>query len=97
MLLGFFYLPEALTLLRLLLLLFDLIGHDGELGLELRRGGVSAGEVVERLPGAPQGADEAVLQVRAHPGETLLQLCTRQKPTLMETSQHASDVTKLAG
>lgn len=69
---------EALTLLRLLLLLFDLIGDDGEFGLELRRGGVGAGKVVERLPGAPQGTDEALLQVRAHPGQTLLQLCERK-------------------
>lgn len=83
--------PRPLTLLRLLLLLLDLVGDDGELGLELRRGGVSAGEVVERLPGAPQGADEALLQVGAHPGETLLQLCTGQKPTLVGTPRHASD------
>lgn len=63
-----------LTLLCLLLLLFDLIGDDGKLSLKLSGRGVSASKVVERLPGAPQGADEALLQVGAHPGETLLQL-----------------------
>lgn len=54
---------EKLTLFNLLLLLFDLIGHDGQLGLELGRRGVSAGKVVERLPGTPKGADETLLQV----------------------------------
>lgn len=67
-----------LTLLRVLLLLFDLIGHDGQLGLQRRRG-VGPGELVERLPGVPQGAHEALLQVRAHPGQTLLQLWNRTR------------------
>lgn len=59
---------------RLQLLLFDLIGYHGQLSLELGGGSVSACKIVEGLPGGPQGADEAVLQVRAHPGEALLQL-----------------------
>uniref|UniRef100_A0A0E9X7U8 Uncharacterized protein n=1 Tax=Anguilla anguilla TaxID=7936 RepID=A0A0E9X7U8_ANGAN len=58
----------------LLLLLLDLIGHLLELRLQLWGGGVGAGEVVERLPGCFQRAEEALLQVRAHPGQALLQL-----------------------
>lgn len=63
----------------MLLLLLDLIGHHGELGRQLGVGGVSSGKVVEGLPGTPQGADEAVLQVRTHAGQTLLQLCHTHK------------------
>lgn len=61
------------TIVHVLLLFLDLVGYDGQLGLQGGRG-VGPGELVERLPGAPQRADETVLQVRAHPGETLLQL-----------------------
>lgn len=75
---------EKLTLLRLLLLLFDLIGYDGQLSLELGRR-VSASKLVERLPGAPEGADKTVLQVGAHPGETLLQLWNTKRYIIKST------------
>ena len=66
--------PLTLLDVLLLLLLLDPAGHHGQLGLQLGRGGVGAGKVVERLPGVLQRAHQPVLQVRAHPGQALLQL-----------------------
>lgn len=68
----------TLTLLDLLLLLFNLIGYNCQLGLKLGRCCVGSGKVVQRLPGALKRADESLLQVSAHPGETLLQLWKTQ-------------------
>lgn len=67
-----------LTFPHMLLLLFYLIGHYGQLGLECRRS-VSPSKFIESLPGSLQGADETLLEVRAHPGETLLQLWNAER------------------
>lgn len=77
---------ETLTLLHLLLLLFDLIGYNRQLGLELCRRRVRPGKVIQRLPGALKRADKTLLQVRAHPGETLLQLWKTQNTSPKITS-----------
>ena len=68
-----------LTLLRLLLLLFNLIGYDCQLSLKLGCCCVRSGKLVQRLPGALKGADETLFQVGAHPGEALLQLWNTQE------------------
>lgn len=41
---------------------------------------MSASELIECLPSGLKGADKTVLQVGAHPGETLLQLCNTKTP-----------------
>lgn len=77
---------EQLTLLCLLLLLFDLISYNGQFSLKLGWCGMSTSKFIECLPGALKGADKTLLQVRAHPGETLLQLWNR------DTLQITNDV-----
>lgn len=52
---------EMLTLLHLLLLLFDLIGYNRQLSLELCRRRVRPGKVVQRLPGVLKRADKTLL------------------------------------
>lgn len=83
---------DLLLLLCLLFLLFDLIGYDGQLSLKLGRRGVSASKIVEGLPGAPKGTDKTMLQVRAHPGETLLQLEMKPLPPFVMWDQNRLQV-----